>query len=803
MKETYPFNRQADPRNHQVYDAYLGRLGLASAHDLGLRHRGLNYGQIRLGQYATKASNKHHATCTALGHIKKFYTLEGVPGFFEDPTTGNWEQTKVSGLLIPVRDIDGKISSLQVRNDNPQKGRDGRPKNKYLAFSSPDKPRGARAYHSTHCPILKGKPKEVCGEAVRITEGVLKADIATAYGDVYCIGMIGLRPASDLATVLEGLEVETVRIALDAGEDQNVDMLKCKVELIRLVRKLGHHLAVEVWEPEYGKGIDDVLVAGHQNKIREATEEEIEAILSSVEQRPIYPVSGGGLSDEVTKAEDALIGAGHPIYQRGAELVTPVLKKVEATQGRQTEVAIIHSITKARLNDFICQSSRWIKTDRATGGTMEVNPPKHIAETLMERFGNWKFPELVGVLAAPTLRPDGTVLDSIGYDPITRFYLAASPTMPMFSENPTKEDALNALGIIQSLLDEFPFANEASKSVALSAIMSPILRGAYSVMPMHVVRAPMPGSGKSYLMDIVAAIALGHPCPVISSRKNDEAELEKRIDAAILSAQQIVSIDNFNGDLGSDSLCQYIERPRIHVRVLGESRQVEVESRSCLYATGNNIRLVGDLTRRVVQCTLDANNERPELRTFTMSPVEAVLRDRGKYIAAILVIARAYIVAGSPERLPPLASFEGWSNLVRSALVWLGRDDPLTSMKEIRAEDPMRQQATELFSTIWDCFNEQRFSAKQLVKAVTLGEQRDIVELSPKQEALREALVCAVGDRRGVFSTREVGKWLGRHKGVIYGGVRLSGMSDSHGHAATWWLEKSDSADESGCLSKP
>ena len=131
-----------------------------------------------------------------------------------------------------------------------------------------------------------------------------------------------------------------------------------------------------------------------------------------------------------------------------------------------------------------------------------------------------------------------------------------------------------------------------------------------------------------------------------------------------------------------------IERPIVEVRPLGVSRLVRIESRATLFATGNNIVLVGDVVRRVLLCSLDSELERPELRQFKGNPLETVLADRGRYVAAALTVVRAYLAAGCPDALPPLASFEDWSRLVRSALVWLGRADPVETMEAARAEDP-------------------------------------------------------------------------------------------------------------------
>ena len=145
-----------------------------------------------------------------------------------------------------------------------------------------------------------------------------------------------------------------------------------------------------------------------------------------------------------------------------------------------------------------------------------------------------------------------------------------------------------------------------------------------------------------------------------------EEEIEKRLAADLLGAQAIISLDNVNGDLGGDFHCQCIERPRIKLRILGRSENREIENRVSLFANGNNIKLVGDINRRVILCSMDASQsdkltivekERPELRKFLRNPVEMVRADRGKYIAAPIIITRAYRAANDPADCKPLASF--------------------------------------------------------------------------------------------------------------------------------------------------
>src|SRR5207249_851796 len=51
--------------------------------------------------------------------------------------------------------------------------------------------------------------------------------------------------------------------------------------------------------------------------------------------------------------------------------------------------------------------------------------------------------------------------------------------------------------------------------------------------------------------------------------------------------------------------------------------------------------------------------------------------NRAKLLTAALLILRGYCAAGQPKQdLPAWGSFEGWSALVRSAVVWVGLPDP-------------------------------------------------------------------------------------------------------------------------------
>ena len=524
---------------------------------------------------------------------------------------------------------------------------------------------------------------------------------------------------------------------------------------------------------------------------RAATKQARRRVQPDASDGPTIRVIAGELHLVATAAEDALLGAGVPIYQRGNALVRPVVQDVAASRGRMTVSAALTEMTVASVIDTLCGCATWEKYDARAEDFVRINPPKQVAETLLSRSGQWRVPKVVGVITTPTLRPDGTILSEPGHDATTRLYHAADPGLRLRKEvhAPTRALAEKALKLLEGLLVDFPFVSKTGRAVALSAIMTPILRGAMPVVPLHAFRANTMGSGKSYLVDVASTVATGRPCPVAAASA-DEAETEKRLAGLLLAGFPIASLDNVNGELGGDLLCQAIERPFIRLRPLGRSDIAEIESRATLFATGNGLRVRGDMVRRTLLADLDAEMERPELRAFAGDPVARIMADRGRYVSAVLIIARAYILAGKPNPPPPLASFGEWSALVRGALLWLGCDDPAASMEQAREDDP-DLEALRTVLTLWrDRIGPEPVTVLELVeraserKATFGGEPGDW-----KEPELRDALLQIAG-MRGSIDTRRLGYWLRAKAGRIVAGCRVVHAGATADSVARWRLDR-------------
>ena len=240
----------------------------------------------------------------------------------------------------------------------------------------------------------------------------------------------------------------------------------------------------------------------------------------------------------------------------------------------------------------------------------------------------------------------------------------------------------------------------------------------------------------------------------------------------------------------------------------GFSKIVTAQTKALPTATGNNLSIKGDLTRRSVVGRLDPECERPELRQFDYNPIAYAKEHRAQLVVDVLTVLKAYHFAGRPNRLrPPLQSFVEWSDTVRSALIWLNQGDPVATMDRLRRNDPALASLTAALSAWNDEFREDTVTAKAVTERANAhlfvpapGTETAMFPLRVKQfthPGLRDALLAVAGKGDDVDPTR-LGNWLGRTAldRVVNletpdqpEKVALTKVGEKQ-HAASWKLEK-------------
>jgi hypothetical protein len=135
------------------------------------------------------------------------------------------------------------------------------------------------------------------------------------------------------------------------------------------------------------------------------------------------------------------------------------------------------------------------------------------------------------------------LLQEEGYDDQSGLWLDFNGTdFPLISNKPTRKEAEASLNKLKSVIAEFPFVETStgespSRSVALSAILTALVRRSLHSAPAHGCTAPTPGTGKTLIWDCVAQIATGRSIAAISQGPTQEED-EKRIFAVLLEGAQ-------------------------------------------------------------------------------------------------------------------------------------------------------------------------------------------------------------------------------------------------------------------------
>lgn len=508
--------------------------------------------------------------------------------------------------------------------------------------------------------------------------------------------------------------------------------------------------------------------------------------LSRPAVKPIVRITGGSLPDTINEAERYLIQYGQHLYQRGDFMVRPAPTVIRIADSKETAGIRLVPIKKGHLGERLTELIEFQRFDKRSKEWHKIDCPKVVAETYLERVGLWQLPPLTAIVNCPTMRPDGSILELGGYDvPTGILYDSCGIVFPPVPAEPTIDDARAALALVKSLVREFPFVDASGLSVALSGILTAMVRRSLPTAPLHAFDAPTVGTGKSKLVDVASMFISGHEAAVITPGKTEE-ELEKRLGSMLLAGDAVISFDNCSVPLGGDFLCACLTQPIVRARILGKSETPSLLSNAAMFGTGNNFSVFGDMVRRTLRSSLDAKCERPELRSFeTEDPVKVLRRNRPPYVVAALTVLRAYVVAGSPQKAKPLGSYEDWSDLVRSSLMWLGETDPCETMEKIRAEDQTLNTLTAVIGE-WPFANERR-TVKQIIERAC--EQKDTYagSLEFVCGSFRDALLAAAG-KGGMIDNVALGNWLRNHKDRPIGRKRIVAAGSLH-NAICWRLE--------------
>ncbi len=400
-------------------------------------------------------------------------------------------------------------------------------------------------------------------------------------------------------------------------------------------------------------------------------------------------------SIEILKEDAAL-------FERAGSLVrirkTGAAKKRDRLQ-REAGSTVIQEYPVPAMREYLIARTHFFKieTDEDTKEPKQVTAslPGDVVSTLRARAEWPGVRHLEGIVHAPTLRDDGTLLQRPGFDDDSGLLFDPSgdvfPTVP---DKPTKSEAMAALERLLDVVCDVPFGTDAHRAAWIGCVLTLIGRNFVAgCTPLFAIDANIRGAGKSLLADVAAIIATGRAAPRMAQPESD-AEARKAITSLLMEGERITLIDNVNRPLGSAAIDAVLTSEIWKDRILGASKTVTVPNACVWLATGNNLTFEGDTVRRTLHIRLDSPEENPEDRVgFRYPDLRSHVRaHRGELAAAALTILRGFVCAGAPSSGVKLwGSFEAWSKVVAAACVWVGLPDPQATRVELEeGADPLK-----------------------------------------------------------------------------------------------------------------
>ncbi len=568
------------------------------------------------------------------------------------------------------------------------------------------------------------------------------------------------------------------------------------------------------------------------------TAESLRAIIDATPPWSAPPVdqlndnqAGTGADDrpaiEVTTRRDIVLAETLPtlardpgLYQRGGSLVSITSEAKDAVPltgrtllnqvlGTPKVITLSEATIGCRLTR--CASFFEVKRDKAGEEiAVDCHPPNWLIRAIAATKEYPGVRPLVAVSECPFPRPDGTIVDTPGYDPATGIMYRPSIDFPPIPAEPTRDDAIAAAERLREPVRQFPFETENDWAVYLSALLTEVARPAIpGPVPGVALIGNKAGSGKGILIDTIGLTAYGR-CVPSTAYPRDSVEADKVKIALALSGQRTVHFDNLDegSSYGNSALDSALTSDSVNGRILGTpSLTGELPLRLTWFLSGNNITPTKDAYRRWLPCRLVTPLEYPEERDdIHIKDLRTYIREsRPNRIGDVLTILKAHALAGHPNGgWPLLGSYEAWDRCVRGATWFATGLDCCATRLEVAADSDSRRAKVALLEGWLELpGGDTGITVKQALRLLAEGSESDF-------PTMRDALSSL--ERSGKpIDGQSLGKILRGMKDSFIAGLCFRLAGEKH-RAKLWRVTRSDSTppnskpsgeddeDERGCF---
>jgi hypothetical protein len=482
--------------------------------------------------------------------------------------------------------------------------------------------------------------------------------------------------------------------------------------------------------------------------------------------KPLIRVVAGDLHRVVDAAELELANCGRH-YQSGSLIVSV---STDPTCG---DPSIVPTSKPALIRE-LSVAATWERFDGRSEDWVRCDPPALYVTVLSDAQKFRYLRPLAGLARQPYFREtDGELITHPGYDKTSQRF-GVFDARQFVLHDPTHEAARAALILLEDLLMEFHFVSDTDRAAALAAIFTAVVRPTLAYAPAFHVRAPVFGSGKTYLCELIGAFAGPGGNAKVSYPTTSE-EATKVILSLLLTSPAVIEFDDMDTDwIPHGTIKRMLTAEHITDRILGVSKTATVSTRSLFLGSGNNVGPVRDLLRRVLTIHIDPRSATPATMSYKGYPVEKVRQKRGLYVAAVLTIVQAWRAAGSPRvAVDSIVTFGGaWSDYCRHPLMWLGHPDPATALLDQVRHDPDGDALGGLMTEWFAVFGSTPTTVRKAVEATRLG-----------QSNLLNAMLEFPVEERGEINRSKLGRQLKKHANRIVGGFEFQ-QAEADGRTA-------------------
>jgi hypothetical protein len=386
------------------------------------------------------------------------------------------------------------------------------------------------------------------------------------------------------------------------------------------------------------------------------------------------------------------------------------------------------------------------------------------------------------VMSAPYIydSQDGLNIEFKGYSSKTN--ILYSPNTPPIVDVKTKD----AIETINKILDGFCFEDNSDKEIAISFLLTPLLRGLYNDKrertPCFALIANRERAGKDYLAGIRTILYTGscidHP-PIADGERANVEEWRKKFSSMLMNGETIFHSANNVGYLNNPVFEALITSKTMQDRILGTNTQKSFDN--CLdisFSANIGLRWRGDMSGRLRRINLFYGEEDPNSRRFPIVDLHGyVEKNRGLILSCLVQLIKDWYDAGKPNQDDKIfSSFPTWARFCGSIMDYHNLGNPLIHQQddELGGNDEERKMCAvyDLMFRWQGNTNKETVQSKDIISAIEEFQQLDDKERSLRgfdsldEETLTNIPLANQGDRLrlGHLITKFKGRTLNKIK---------------------------------------